>query len=269
MKIEYHDGDVVNLQFEEKLHSYTVGEKPDLKVIPSVTQTMDVISKPGLIPWALKEGSEWLAGNLFFDRETKHDGGVKHLFHTKGKGLDFLVKGIKGAYKNTSTSAINIGMVTHEWVEKAIKWKLGQGEAPKMPIQEQAQTSIEAFRAWVADNEIEWHSAERKVYHRKYEYAGTVDAVATINGEYCVVDWKTSKAIYPEYYLQVAAYAKALEDMEGTPIDTAYILRCDKNNGKFQFVKSDDLEADFQAFRAAQILRQRLKTVGRKRKKKK
>ena len=264
MKIEYHDGQVVHLSFNEAIHAYTVGEDPDLKAIASVTQTMDVISKPALIPWALKEGSEWLAGNLFFDRETKN----KHIFHTKGKGIDFLVKGIKGAYRNTSTSAINIGMVTHEWVERAIKWKLGQGEAPTMPVQEQAQTSIEAFRSWVAENEIEWHSAERKVYHREYEYAGTVDAVATINGEYCVVDWKTSKAIYPEYYLQVAAYAKALEDMEGKPIDTAYILRCDKNTGKFQFVKSDDLEADFQAFRCAQILRQRLKTVGRKRKKK-
>ena len=54
--------------------------------------------------------------------------------------------------------------------------------------------------------------------------------------------------------------------MEGTSIDTAYILRCDKSNGKFQFVKSDDLEADFHAFRAAQVLRQRLKSLGKKRK---
>ena len=261
MKIDYHDGEVIELMFDDRLHSYKI-DSPESEIVPSVTQTMDVISKPGLIPWALKEGVEWLAGNLFFDRETKH----KHIFHTKGKGIDILSKGIKGAYKGTSKSAINIGMVTHEWVEQAIKWKLGHGEAPTMPKLEPARKSIEAFRSWVAENEIEWHSAERKVYHRKYKYAGTVDAVATINGEYCVVDWKTSKAIYPEYYLQVAAYAKALEDMEGTSIDTAYILRCDKSNGKFQFVKSDDLEADFHAFRAAQVLRQRLKSLGRKRK---
>ena len=258
MKIEYHDGAVVELGFDDRLHAYRIGEE----LIPSVTQTMDVISKPGLIPWALKEGVEWLAGNLFFDRETKH----KHIFHTKGVGIDFLTKGIKGAYRNTSSSAINIGTVTHRWVEQAIRWKLEGGDPPIMPKQEEAQTAIEAFRAWVSENDVEWHSAEQKVYHRKYKYAGTVDAVATINGEYSVIDWKTSKAVYPEYYLQVAAYAKALEDMEGRPVDSAYILRCDKKTGKFQCVKSEDFELDFNAFLAAQSLRQRLKSLGKKRK---
>ena len=260
MKIEYHDGEVVELGFDDRLHAYRI--EPDLELIPSVTQTMDVISKPALIPWALKEGVEWLAGNLFFDRETKH----KHIFHTKGVGIDFLTKGIKGAYRNTSSSAINIGTVTHRWVEEAIRWKLEGGDPPIMPKQEEAQTAIEAFSAWVSGNDVEWHSAERKVYHRKYKYAGTVDAVATINGEYSVIDWKTSKAVYPEYYLQVAAYAKALEDMEGRPVDSAYILRCDKKTGKFQCVKSEDFELDFNAFLAAQSLRQRLKSLSKKRK---
>ena len=260
MKIEYHDGEVVELGFDDRLHAYRI--EPDLELIPSVTQTMDVISKPALIPWALKEGVEWLAGNLFFDRETKH----KHIFHTKGVGIDFLTKGIKGAYRNTSSSAINIGTVTHRWVEEAIRWKLEGGDPPIMPQQKEAQTAIEAFRAWVSENDVEWHSAEQKVYHRKYKYAGTVDAVATINGEYSVIDWKTSKAVYPEYYLQVAAYAKALEDMEGRPVDSAYILRCDKKTGKFQCVQSEDFELDFNAFLAAQSLRQRLKSLSKKRK---
>jgi hypothetical protein len=262
LKIEYHDGEVVELGFDDRLHSYRVGKDPETELIPSVTQTMDVISKPALIPWALKEGVEWLAGNLFFDRETKH----KNIFHTKGMGIDFLTKGIKGAYRNTSTSAINIGSITHKWVEEAIRWKLEGGDPPLMPKQKEAQTAIEAFRAWVSENEVEWHSAERKLYHRTYKYAGTVDAVATINGEHCVIDWKTSKAVYPEYYLQVAAYAKAVEDMDGVEIDSAYILRCDKKTGKFECVRSENFELDFDAFLAAQRLRRRLKVLSKKRK---
>ena len=56
------------------------------ELIPSVTQTMDVISKPGLIPWALKEGVEWLSKNLFYDSERDN-------YHTKSVGIDFLTKG--------------------------------------------------------------------------------------------------------------------------------------------------------------------------------
>jgi hypothetical protein len=121
LKIEYHDGEVVELEFDDRLHSYRI--EPNHELIPSVTQNMDVISKPGLIPWALKEGVEWLSKNLFYDTE-------KDNYHTKSVGIDFLTKGIKGAYRNTSTSAINIGTVTHQWVEGAIRWKLEGGDPP-------------------------------------------------------------------------------------------------------------------------------------------
>jgi len=135
-----------------------------------------------------------------------------------------------------------------------------------MPQQKEGQKAVAAFRSWVSENDVERHCAEQKVYHRTHKYAGTVDAVATINGEYSVIDWKTSKAVYPEYYLQVAAYAKALEDMEGRPVDSAYILRCDKKTGKFQCVQSENFELDFDAFLASQRLRRRLKVLSKKRK---
>ena len=54
--------------------------------------------------------------------------------------------------------------------------------------------------------------------------------------------------------------------MDGVDVDSAYILRCDKKTGKFQCVKSEDFELDFNAFLAAQSLRQRLKTLSKKRK---
>jgi len=110
LKIEYHDGEVIELGFDDRLHSYRIEDE----LITSVTQTMDVISKPGLIPWALKEGVEWLSSHLFYDSERDN-------YHTKSVGIDFITKGIKGAYRNTSTSAINIGTVTHAWVEGGYK----------------------------------------------------------------------------------------------------------------------------------------------------
>ena len=88
-----------------------------------------------------------------------------------------------------------------------------------------------------------------------------MDAIATINGEYAVIDWKTSKRIYPEYHLQVAAYAKAVEDIEGKPVDATYILRCDKKTGKFQSVRSEDIEENFLAFRCALHLHRKMKEL--------
>jgi hypothetical protein len=75
-----------------------------------------------------------------------------------------------------------------------------------------------------------------------------VDATATVNDEYCVIDFKTSKAIYAPYHLQCAAYARAIEDMTGKEIDKAYVLRFDKESGDFEAASSTELQENFIAF---------------------
>ena len=254
MKLNYHDGDTVEMLFDSKLHSYKVGDE----IIPSATKVLDIISKPALVPWALKVGANWLEKNFFFDEDSSSK---KTKVYKSRMALDPLIKGMKSAYRSESHDALNIGSITHEWVEGAINWKLGDGEIPQMPKQEEAVNSIEAFKYWVSQNVVEWKSSEEKLFHRKYRYAGTVDARAIINGEYCVIDWKTSKAVYPEYHLQVAAYAKAVEDIHGIPVDATYILRCDKATGRFEAVRSTEIEENFQAFLSALTLHKRMKEL--------
>ena len=245
MLIEYPKGSPVELAFDKRLHSY----KADDVIVPSATQVLGIISKPALVPWALKMGATWLERNMFYDdtNSSKSQG----VFHTKGMGLGALIKGVKAAYK------------TNEWLEKAIKWKLGEGEAPDNPTNEGVINAVDAFREWVKENDVKWISSEEKLYNRGYKYAGTVDAIAEINGDYCVIDWKTSRAIYPEYYLQVAAYAKAVEEMKGRHVDATYILRCDKVTGMFEAARSTDpeLSENFKAFLAAKFLFHRMKEL--------
>ena len=131
---------------------------------------------------------------------------------------------------------------------------MGKGEMPELveePIE--VRNSINAFRSWVHNNDIEWLEVEKKIYHRKEKYAGTLDAVAKIKGQLCVIDFKTSNKIYKDYYLQIAAYAKALEDMYGEPVPVCYIMRFDKDSGKFQ-EKCIDPDAHWDAFLAAKLL---------------
>ena len=54
------------------------------------------------------------------------------------------------------------------------------------------------------------------VFSEKYGYAGTIDYVCTIDGKTYIVDFKTSKQVWPEYELQVSAYKKPIELAESS-----------------------------------------------------
>ena len=233
MKIEFHDGGSVDLEFNEAKHQYSCGGE----FVPAVTSVLSttIAKQQFLMPWAVKIGAEWFKDN-------------SEAFSQAEISIEDMVNGIKRAYKKKSVGAINIGRAVHEWCEQAILWKLGKAEVPSMPTDEQAVNAINAFRDWVKQNEVEWLAAEQRVYSRNHKYAGTVDAVARVNGEFMVIDFKTSTRIYEEYYLQVAAYSKCVEDIYGEPVDAAYILRFDKESGKFDADKSDNIDVDFITF---------------------
>lgn len=231
MLLEYHDGQDVELEFNEKKHYYTV----EGKYAPSVTTILDSIAKPALIQWSASEGAKWFLDNC-------------SAFEQAEISSDDMAKGIRSAFRKKSKDALNIGMEVHKWCEEAILWKLGRGDAPPDPDREESLNAINAFREWIRDNVVEWLTVEEKVYHREHNYAGTVDATAMVNGEYCVIDFKTSGAIYSAYHLQCAAYAKAIENMRGKEVDKAYVLRFDKKTGEFEAGSSVEILDNFIAF---------------------
>ena len=227
MLLEYHDGQDVELDFNEKKHYYTV----EGEYAPSVTTILDSIAKPALVPWAANEGAKFFISHAHEDMK-----------------IEDMAKGIRGAYRTSSGSALNIGMEVHKWCEEAILWKLGKGEAPQSLTRTESKNAINAFREWTKVNDVEWLTVEEKVYHRGHKFAGTVDATAVVNGEYCVIDFKTSGAIYSAYHLQCAAYAKAIEDMRGKEVEKAYVLRFDKKTGEFEAGSSVEILENFVAF---------------------
>ena len=133
-------------------------------------------------------------------------------------------------YDKVISEALEIGNDTHQWIEDYINY----GHACTEP-EDYISKSVNAFLDWTTEYNPEWVDAERKVYCDKYKYAGTVDAVAKINGRIVVIDFKTSKKIYKPYHLQVTAYAQAIKRMDGLrrwPL--GMILRLDKETGKFE-----------------------------------
>jgi hypothetical protein len=103
-----------------------------------------------------------------------------------------------------------------------------------MPSDPQAAKGASAFLDWFHAHEIAPLGVERMVFSRRWYYAGTCDFFGSIDGERCVLDFKTSSGLYLEMLLQLAAYAVALTEETGAQIDTGWIVRLDKKTGKCQ-----------------------------------
>jgi len=240
-EIEYSDGQVINLEFDEAKHWYKV----DGEFRPSVTGILRAtVAKPALIYWAVNCAANYV--DEFFGEVGNSDSTM----YIGEDDIKNLKSGMKGAHNKVSSSAQKIGKDFHKYAEDAVSWKLGNStDIPELPTDLQTLNSVNAFREWVNLNEIKWLSSEEKIYNRELKFAGTVDAVAEINDEFCVIDWKTGSGIYEEMYLQCAAYAKTVEDIYGRNVDAFYILRLDKKTGKYESVRSSDVDEHFSAFK--------------------
>ncbi len=127
----------------------------------------------------------------------------------------------KAAQDATEQSAKE-GTLVHETIESALLG--GQPE-----ISETVAPAVNAALTFFKTNHVEVtpDCVERRIVNRDERYAGTVDAIARINGKLGVLDIKTSQAIYRDYCLQTSAYMDALKN-EFENLETRWILRIDQ-----------------------------------------
>ena len=144
---------------------------------------------------------------------------------------------IKKLYDKRDEAA-EIGTVAHDMAEAFIH-KINPMEclrAAELP-EEASHTALQAFEMferWVEISNVEWTHTEVPVVSERLQVAGTIDAVANVAGKRCIVDFKTSKGIYPDYFVQVAAYADMWEEVHGEKIEEIHILRFGKNRPDFE-----------------------------------
>jgi hypothetical protein len=105
---------------------------------------------------------------------------------------------------------------------------------------------------------------ELNIISKDLGYAGTIDRVININGERILLDIKTSNAIYPSYWLQLAAY-RALLYSAGIEVDKVAILWLNaktRTEGKkgdiqgigWQMITKEDTKDDIALFYATHQL---------------
>lgn len=200
-------GGTVELLFNDKGHRYIVNGIEKI----GVTTALSIINKPALIQWAVNEAVTYLKSEL------KAGQGYDEL------ELNNLLETAKKAHRVRKQNAADFGTIAHKWIERYIK-----GENPEPPVNNTLRKATEVFLKWVKDNNVEFISSEQPVYSKKYDYCGTVDFICKVNGNYYIGDLKTSKGIYQEYHMQLAAYRYALEEETGQSYAGSLIVRIPK-----------------------------------------
>lgn len=114
--------------------------------------------------------------------------------------------------------------------------------------------AIMSFAEWHKSKKPKTLANEITVFNDEHRFAGTVDYICEIGGERWLIDFKTSKSVYPSYEIQLSAYAHSLPD-ELKPNKIAILqLGYDRNKMGYKFT---EIENQFQLFLAAKAIWQK------------
>lgn len=205
----------------------------DGDLLPSVTTILKVIGKPALVHWAAHMERLLVvdaAADLYLDLgKTPMLSRAAYVATLDGR------VGTSKAHKRALDKAHDIGTQAHKLIEWNLRHTLGQTTGPQPRVVDDVQWAFMAFEDWARAVNLKPRLIEQVVYSKTYRYAGTMDLLADVNDAVTLVDFKTSKGIYAEAFLQNVAYQVALAEM-GHPAPTGgVIVRIPKNQNDPQF----------------------------------
>lgn len=227
----------------------------DGRMLPSVTHILQAIAKPALIAWAANTEraavteaaadlyGEWTAAAM---PTMPRDWYLATLTARLG-----MVK----AHQKALATAGEIGSQIHAMIEWQMKTQLGVA-GPKPVIQDKATWAVMAFEDFAKAVTLTPIRIEQTVYSLVHGYAGTMDLLARVNGVLTLIDIKSGKSVYPEAFLQTAAYRVALEEMGMEAPKEALILRLPKvdTDPAFEVVPVPPVDDLFPVFLATKRL---------------
>lgn len=196
------------LQFYPSAHRY----KLDGRWVPGVTTILGVLDKPAIPKWAAGTVAEYVADN---------PNGIEEL-RKLGRGP--MVQALKGIPWQKRDDAGVRGNLLHDYAEALLNGEDVEVDDESVPVMENAL-------AFMEDWHIEPLLVEASCASREHQWAGTLDLIAkyvhplTGADGVAIFDWKSGKALYPEYAWQMNAYAHA--EFAGLDGDEQPLPLCD------------------------------------------
>jgi hypothetical protein len=252
-----YNGEVI-LTFAEKSHRYKVSDSGGKPVhCPSVTTILNVLAKPALVEWGVKCACNYVEDNLKL-LISGDSFSVQDVFK--------IVTAARTAHDRTRQEAADIGTSVHDWLAASWLFTLGRGPQPEIPKDEKVQNCIEAATDWFVQHKIRPLKIEEAQYSRIHKFCGRPDFIGYIDDTLSVLDYKSTKFIYPEVALQMTAYGYMHEEEFGENPATRWALRLDKETGEFEARKysPETFNLDWETFKACFLIYDRLKHLRRK-----
>jgi PD-(D/E)XK nuclease superfamily len=169
----------------------------DGKKVPSVTSILNVLNKPQLVNWAARITRDFIKQELFAFRRADS---------FRDLDLDNLLAKSAKEHDRVRTAAADHGIAVHSSIASYV------GDKSNITHNDPV---IIGFREWQESSQFVPIASERLVFSHEHGFAGTADLIGTLNGRLALLDIKTGRGVYPEYKLQLAAYAVAWGEMGG------------------------------------------------------
>lgn len=173
-------------QITKRTKAHRTYRLEDGTIVPGVTTILGILNKPALVPWANKLGLQGIDSSKYVDEKAA------------------------------------IGTLAHEMIADYLRgMETDTSEYSKVQI-DQAENAILAFFEWEKYHHVGPILVEEPMVSERFGFGGTVDCLGLVNGELCLLDFKTSRGIFPEMLTQVAAYQQLL--MEHGHLPTKAIM---------------------------------------------
>lgn len=161
--------------------------------------------------------------------------------------------------------AASAGTLAHDMVEAHINNR-DMPETAHFKDQDMvknAQSAFNTYLEWQAAFKIEVQYTEVNLVSEKHQFGGRLDAIGTWKNGLCLIDWKTSNAVYADMALQIAGYAIAWEETyPDHPLKGGFHLcRFAKEKGDFAHYHFPELNHERETFLCMVELYDRMKVV--------
>ncbi len=218
------------LEFSEGTHRYKLNGKPCVGTTTFIKGGYP--TSQGLISWQKGQALEYLWNNV-----------LNRIVDPAEKAE--LFKAAKAADRAVSQEAADIGTLIHEYAflfeTRGDKDGLSE-KVKKLPlgIMHKVHNGIEKFRSWRATVGDHLEAVEQIVASPTHYFCGKFDKLAMRDGRLILSDYKSSKAIYLDMFIQLGAYAIAIKEWLGLDVGGLEILRFGKEDGEFETMLVDD-----------------------------
>lgn len=188
--------------------------------VPGVSSILGRAGKDALVPWAANQTADDIIKN------------ASPIPNDPSRVIVSLeaINHARTAHTRTKEAAGDIGTEIHDYAKAYMR-----GQRPQLPDDEVVIRVAESFRQWHAKSRFDGFQLERPVYSRAHNYAGTPDFWGKYGGELFVIDYKTSKGVYSNFWLQTMAYRIAIIEERGLKNLRRGILHMSKETGRVEF----------------------------------